>query len=132
VAAQEQQREGVVVRALVPGVGPGRGPPVGGDLTGHQFLASTAGLLAAGLLGHPAAGDLNQPAARVARHTLGRPLRGGAQQGLLDSVLGCGEVPPAAGEHADDLRRERAQQVVDGWFESRHRGVFTARWAGPP
>ncbi|KRD19964.1 hypothetical protein ASE41_16535 [Streptomyces sp. Root264] len=132
MAAQEQQREGVVLRALVPGVGSGCGPPVGRDLTGHQILTPAASLLAADLFGHPAAGDLDQPAARTARHALGRPLPGRDHQGVGDCVLGGGEVPVAAGEHADDLRRERAQQVVDGWFQSRHRSMFTARWAGSP
>ncbi|WP_189042884.1 hypothetical protein [Micromonospora sonchi] len=36
-----------------------------------------------------------------------------ARQGLLHGVLGGGEVTEAAGEHAEDLRREVAQQVLD-------------------
>ena len=46
------------------------------------------------------------------------PLDRGCQQGLLDRVLARVEVAIAAHEHAEDLRREAAQQVLDA-----HRGA---------
>lgn len=58
-------------------------------------------------------GDADEPAARVVRHPLLRPLAGGRQQGLLHGVLGGVEVAVAADEGAEDLRRVAAQQVLD-------------------
>ncbi|GAA5771091.1 hypothetical protein Aros01_07626 [Streptosporangium roseum] len=120
MTAQEQHDQRVVPVRLVGVVGGGRGPPFRGRLRGHQLLPAAAGLLVAHLLGHPAERDLDEPAAWIARHTLLRPLGRGVQQRLLDRVLGGVEVPGAAGEHADDLRREFAQQVVDGRIVSAH------------
>ena len=47
------------------------------------------------------------------RHTLGRPLKGGCEQRLLDRVLADVEVTLAANERAEDLRRQPAQEVLD-------------------
>ncbi len=52
-------------------------------------------------------------AARVVRDAVGRPLRGGREQRLLDRVLGRVEMPVAPHHRAEDLRRQRAQQVLD-------------------
>jgi hypothetical protein len=56
---------------------------------------------------------MSRPVVGIARHTLLGPLGRGVDQGLLDGVLGRVEVAEAPGEHADDLRHELAQQVVD-------------------
>ena len=58
-------------------------------------------------------GDRDQPAARVVRDAVARPLRGGREQRLLHRVLGGVEVPVAAHQRAEDLRRQLAQQVLD-------------------
>ena len=46
-------------------------------------------------------------------HALGGPLRRGREQRLLDRVLARVELPVPAHEHAEDLRRQLAQQVLD-------------------
>ena len=75
------------------------------------ILAPAPGLLAAHLVGQAARGHLQEPAARIVRAALGRPMLGRCQQRLLDGVLGGGEVARAPREHAEDLRRQLAQQV---------------------
>ena len=40
------------------------------------------------------------------------PLEGGGQQRLLDRVLARVELPVTAHEHAEDLRRQLAQQAL--------------------
>ena len=47
------------------------------------------------------------------RNALVAPLGDGGQQRLLGGVFGVGPVAVAAGEQADDLRREFTQQVDD-------------------
>jgi hypothetical protein len=46
-------------------------------------------------------------------YPLVRPLRGGREQRLLQRVLGLVELAVPADEHAEDLRREFAQQALD-------------------
>ena len=57
---------------------------------------------------------VDQPAARVVRHSLGRPLHGGGEDGLLHGVLAPLELAVPADQRAEDLRRELTQQVLDG------------------
>jgi len=114
MAAQEQQDERVIAvrhrrRALL-----GQHP------AGDRVLAALPGLLAAQQVGEPPPGDRDQPAPRIVRQTLLRPLRGGRQQRLLHGVLGGVEVAVPAHDRTEDLRREPAQQVLDGLI--RHRG----------
>ena len=55
---------------------------------------------------------------------------GGGEQRLLDRVLGRVEAVVAAREHAEDLRREAAQQVLDVRLEphiSVPEGVMSGR-----
>src|SRR4029077_1677790 len=111
VAAQEQQDERVV-GPRGRGVG-GRGQPLTGrDLPGGRFSPPLPGLFAAQQVGQPAGGDRDQPAARVVRDALGRPLGGGRQQRLLHRVLGGVEVPVPPHQRAEDLRRQLAEQVL--------------------
>ena len=58
-------------------------------------------------------GGLDQPAARAGRDAVPRPVHGRREQRLLDGILGGVEVAVPAGEHAEDLRRELAQQGLD-------------------
>ena len=76
-------------------------------------FAAPARLLAAELIGHLPHGGLDQPAPRVVGHPLGRPVPGRGDQRLLHGVLGGVEVAEAADEHAEDLRRQFAQQVLE-------------------
>lgn len=82
MAAQEDQHQRIVVIGGLCGYG---------GLTGRdQVLAVTAGRIGPPGIGQPAAGDGDQPAPRVGRHTVDRPLRGCGDQRLLDRVLGVG------------------------------------------
>lgn len=70
------------------------------------YLAVPAGPL----LARPA----DQPAPRAVRHPLVGPLQGRGQQPFPHGVLAGVEVAVAAHQRAEDLRRARAQQVLDG------------------
>ena len=90
-------------------------------------LAVRARALASPLIDQLATGRRHQPGTRVGRDALPRPMVGGGDQRLLDGVLGRVEVARAAGERAKDLRRQRAQQVLDiGW--DAQRAVPPAVW----
>ena len=80
---------------------------------GDPDLAVAAGGVTAPLVDHPPRRCLQQPAARLRRCAVRRPVPGGSDQRLLHRVLGRVEVAPAAGERAEDLRRQFAQQVLD-------------------
>ena len=56
--------------------------------------------------------DRDDPAARIVRHTLLGPLHGGREQRLLHRVLTRVEAPVTVHERAEDLRRQRPQQVL--------------------
>ena len=79
----------------------------------RQALAVPPGPFAAPLVDQPPLGGLDQPAARLRRNTVSRPVQGGREQRLLDGVLGGVEVAVPANERAEDLRRQLAQQVLD-------------------
>ena len=79
-----------------------------------ELLAASSRVLAAVPVHQLVLADDDQPAARVVRHPVRGPLRGGRQQRVLQGVLGVREVPGPADEHAEDLRRQLAQQVLDG------------------
>ena len=104
MAAHEQHGQRVV---LVRHLEAGR-LPQGGDR-----LPVPAGLLAPPLVDQPSLGGLDQPAARAGRDAVPRPVHGRREQRLLDGILGGVEVAVPAGEHAEDLRRELAQQGLD-------------------
>lgn len=92
----------------------------GGRPAGSRAAAATSRrrrALAAQPIRQPPCRDRRQPRPRVVGHTLGRPLRRRRKQRLLDRVLRVGEAAVTADEGSDDLRRERAQQVLD----ARHR-----------
>src|SRR6185437_11237399 len=118
VAAQEDEGERVV---LVPGGLAGGGLAGRGLQAGGRLLAAAAGGLAADVVGPAALGGLEQPAVRVVRYAVARPVAGRGEQGLLHGVLRGGEISGAAGEHAENLRREGAQQVLGLRGQLRHR-----------
>ena len=76
------------------------------------------GPLAADLVDQPAARRPEEPGARVRRDPVAWPVVGGRDQRLLDGILGGVEVARAAGERAEDLRRQLAQQVLDGGWDA--------------
>jgi hypothetical protein len=76
-------------------------------------LAASAGRGAALLVDQPAGRRGDQPGAGVVGDAVARPGRVRGDEGLLGGILGGGEVAAPAGEDADDLRRQVAQQVVD-------------------
>ena len=90
-----------------------------GDLGRYRLLQRSQGLplpprlLASQLIEQPALAGLDELAARLCGNTFARPMVGGGQQRLLDGVLGSIEIAESPCEHADDLRRQFAQQVLD-------------------
>src|SRR4029453_17202826 len=79
----------------------------------NGVLPASASLLAAQQIGEPAGGDCDQPALRVVRQTLTRPLRRRREHGLLHGILGNVEVTVTAYHSAESLRRQLAQQVLN-------------------
>jgi hypothetical protein len=77
------------------------------------------------MVGHPPLGDPDQPASRVVRYTLFRPLDGSGEQRLLHRVLGGVEVSEPPDERAEDLGRQVTQQVRDAGAR-RHRSHISA------
>jgi len=69
-----------------------------GQLCRRPLLAAPSSLVAAQLVGQPANGDRDQPAARVLGDSLLGPLERRREQGLLDGVLSQVEVAVAANE----------------------------------
>ena len=113
MAAQRQQRERVVLlRRRAARRAPARAPRRAARAP-RPRLAAPARVVAAELVGQAARRDRDQPAARVLGHALRGPLTRGGQQRLLHGVLAGVEVPVAAHERAEDLRRQPAQQVLD-------------------
>ncbi len=101
MAAHEQQQEAVVLARYCAG---DRG--VG---SGVGLLPAAAGGLTAVGVDQTALGDAHQPAQRVVGGAFVGPLHRRRHQGLLHRVLGLAE-PVAPGDHAEGLRRQRAQQ----------------------
>ena len=89
---------------------------------GGGFLALAARPVAAQPVDDPAGGDGDQPAPRVLGEPLLGPLERSGKQRFLHRVLAGVERAVPAHEHAEDLRRKPAQQVLD-IVVSRHRSV---------
>src|SRR6266516_801980 len=86
--------------------------PVTSAAGGSAIAAASSRPLAAQLVGHPPHGGLDQPATGVGRNPLGGPVHCRREQCLLHGVLGGVEVTETADDHAEDLRRQFAQQVL--------------------
>jgi len=113
VAAEEQQRERVVLLLGEPRVRGRRDRLVGRNARRGRVLAPPARGLAAQLVGQAPRGHGHQPRTGMLRQAVGGPRDGRGEQRLLHGVLGEVEAPEAADEDAEDLRREPAQQVLD-------------------
>jgi hypothetical protein len=74
----------------------------------NGVFAASASLLATQHIGETAGGDRDQPALRVVRQTLTRPLRRRREHGLLHGIFGKVEVAVAAHHGAENLRRQLA------------------------
>jgi hypothetical protein len=104
MAAHEEQGERVVAirrsgRRLV---------EPGGELAvGSSSIAPT-------LVDQPPTRNGRQPRPGIRGRAFGRPVVGGRDEGLLDSVVGGIEVARTPRERGEDPRREVAQQVLDG------------------
>ena len=105
MAGHEHQRERVVVV--------GRRLRVARLARCDERLAIAPRRLASGLVDHPAARHLDQPADRVVGRSLAGPLLGRSEHRLLRRVLGVGEVAESSHDRGEDLRRRFAQQVLD-------------------
>ena len=108
VAAHEQHDQRVVL-ARPTGSRAGRLPAA------RRSASRGAGGTARCAAGRSAAGSavrISQPRGS-AGIAVARPVVGRGEQRLLDGVLGGVEVAGSAGERAEDLRRELAQQVLD-------------------
>jgi hypothetical protein len=111
MAAHEQQDQRVVgVACSLSGLSllHGQLPPSDGVLT------TSASLLATQQVGQPTSRDHDQPALRVVRQTLARPLRRSREHGLLHRIFGSVEMAVAAYHGAENLRRQLAQQALNG------------------
>ena len=115
MAAHEQQDQGVVLLGSASGPLPERGLDRGDRrriLQHDHRLATPPRQLRAELVGHAPGRHLDQPAARVVRHALGRPLHRRRDQRLLHRVFSRREIAEAPDDGAEHLRRQVAQQVL--------------------
>src|SRR5262245_7101328 len=126
MAAEEQQRQGVVARRT------GRR----GGLDRVLLLPAVAGRLGAEVIGAAAAGDREKPGLGVAGATLGGPLGGRGQERFLDRILAGVEVAEAADqgtEHLRDQPPDLRPAVIGGtgaWSAGGAAGVGgVGRWA---
>ena len=124
MAAHEQEDERVV--RIGGGIGEGR---TSGDagLQGGLGFAAAAGDFAPDGIGHAAAGDLNQPGARVIGHSFTGPLGSSGEERFLDSVLGGGEIAEAAEDGSEHLRARGRGGGARSWDAIRSQEF--GRWA---
>ena len=66
------------------------------------------------MIGDSPHSDLNQPAARILRESLFRPLQRRSEQRLLHAIFRCAEVAEATDHRAENLRCQFTQQVLVG------------------
>jgi hypothetical protein len=112
MGAEEEQGDGVVLLRGVLVAWSRREELVGCHLCGGGLFAAPACPSAAQFVGYPQRRDGDQPGPRVVGDSLLGPLEGGGEQRFLHRVLAHVEPAIAADEHAEDLRRELAQQIL--------------------
>ena len=96
-------------------VGAGGGRIVAGERPRRrEVFPSTTSLLGAVLVGHPARRHAHQPAKRILRHAVARPLLGCGDECFLGGVFGVGEVAVPPHDRTEDPRRQLAQQALGG------------------
>jgi hypothetical protein len=87
--------------------------------TDDKLLAQPSCRIGTDLIGETARGNGDQPRSRIVRRSLLRPLCGGGHQRFLHRVLAAAEVAVATKQHAQDLRRQIAQQVLSVAVQSK-------------
>ena len=78
------------------------------------------------MVGEAAAGDGEQPGARVVGDALGRPLRGGGDERLLHRVLAAVELPVPPDQGAEDRGPELGEQILQALVGT-HQLILDAR-----
>src|SRR5204862_6294843 len=76
-------------------------------------LAPATGAVTAQVIDQRSGSDPVQPGAGPVRDTVAGPLHCGGEKRFLDRILARVELAVAAGEGAEDLRRQPAQQVLE-------------------
>src|SRR5919106_1558195 len=123
MAAEEEQAQRVVAVRRRSSAGARRRSIVILRLHRRELLPAAPRFLAAHLVGHPASGDLDQPAPRVIGYAGLGPLPRGRQKRFLHRVLGGVEIPMTSQHRAENPRRELAQQALDGGLRGRCRHI---------
>jgi hypothetical protein len=116
MATHEQEKKRVIAWIRVLRVRDSRGG-MKERVSSRGLFAAPARRLAARVIGHPPRGDLDQPAARVLRKPVARPLNGRCDQRLLHGIFGRGEVSVASDDAAENLWRQLAQQALGAAIE---------------
>jgi hypothetical protein len=114
MAAQDQQRQRVIIGCYLVRIGRRGGGPVGWRHHGGRDFAVTPGGVSTPLVDQPPGGHRDEPAPRMRGNARIGPLNHRCEQRLLDSVFAFVEAAVAADEHAKDLRRQFSQQVLSG------------------
>ena len=92
--------------------------------------AAASCTLAAQLVDQPPVRGGEEPAARIGRHAVARPLQRRVEERLLHGVLARVEPSVAAHERPEDARRQPAQLLLDAHISSPP-GVITGRTSIP-
>ena len=109
MAAHEEQNQRVICVHITLNIVDGRD---GLRIPRDRGFPLTAGNFVAYLIDHPAGCHPNQPAAWILGNTLARPLRECCQHGLLNGILGRGEIAKSPHDSSKHLRSEFAQKVL--------------------
>ena len=99
-------------------------------LARQALLAPVPCTLAAQLVDQPPVRGGEEPAARIGRHAVARPLQRRVEERLLHGVLARVEPSVAADERPEDARRQPAQLLLDAHISSPP-GVITGRTSIP-
>jgi len=113
MTAHEEQQQRVVRMRLHGQIRRRRERLLDPPLADDDVLATASREFTPEIIGHPPHRDLEEPAARVGRDPLLRPLRGRRDERFLNRVLRGREVPVTPRDRAEHLRCEVAQQVPE-------------------
>ena len=122
MTAHEEQHERVVPLSSWPGcLRSGANGSIGRRFVPGNVFTLPPRCFAAEVIGHAAGRDVNEPAARIVGDPFLRPLHARRDQRLLHRIFGGGEIPEAADDGAENLRRELAQQALGVRIQPRGR-----------